>query len=280
MRSVFRKSAVERIASPEQLDRMLRITTPFSWVGILAAATITAAILIWSVLGSIPSTVSTRGFLVTPYNTNTIFSTMPGTVSSVLVETGESVQTGMALMEIISVTGEPVSIVSNQDGIVSSILTEVGSSIPSHAELLRLSPETGYRTIILCYVEPLVAGQLHPESKAVVSSHLADSDAHQRRNAFVINVDQFPATTQAMIEVLGPDKAQTLDESMPLVAVTCAFEEENSIEEEFGGVLKANGYNFSDKQTKGMRTGEEVNVRLILDESTPLEKVFPALRGD
>ena len=63
-RQVYRKSLLERISSPEQLDKMIVITSPSYWLAILGGAFIIVAALVWSILGSIPINMETTGIFV------------------------------------------------------------------------------------------------------------------------------------------------------------------------------------------------------------------------
>ena len=57
MAGIFRKTALERLSSPDQLDSMLKITSPMSWLGIGAAGALAVAVIAWAFTGSIPNTV-------------------------------------------------------------------------------------------------------------------------------------------------------------------------------------------------------------------------------
>ena len=63
-RQVYRKSLLERISSPEQLDKMIVITSPSYWLAIVGGAVIIVAALLWSVFGSIPINMETTGVFV------------------------------------------------------------------------------------------------------------------------------------------------------------------------------------------------------------------------
>ncbi|MGB3571917.1 MAG: hypothetical protein WA783_04850 [Phormidesmis sp.] len=62
--SIFRKEALERLSSPEQLDQLMRVVTPRSLLPLLALAGLLGGGLIWSVLGRIPVTTTGQGALV------------------------------------------------------------------------------------------------------------------------------------------------------------------------------------------------------------------------
>ncbi|MEL6222850.1 MAG: hypothetical protein AAFQ57_15840 [Cyanobacteria bacterium J06626_14] len=62
--SLFRKESLERLSSPEQLDQLMQIVTPKSWLPLGALGALVLAGLIWSVVGRIPITVTGEGLLV------------------------------------------------------------------------------------------------------------------------------------------------------------------------------------------------------------------------
>jgi len=64
MSNVYRKSAIERLQSPEQLDKALVVTSPLSWLALVGVALIFAAIIVWSILGSLPTMTSAGGVLI------------------------------------------------------------------------------------------------------------------------------------------------------------------------------------------------------------------------
>lgn len=63
-RQVYRKTLLERISSPEQLDKMIVITPPSYWLAIVGGAVIIVAALLWSIWGSIPINMETTGIFV------------------------------------------------------------------------------------------------------------------------------------------------------------------------------------------------------------------------
>lgn len=62
--SIFRKEALERLSSPEQLDQLMQIVTPRSWLPLAALGGLLGVGLIWSFVGKIPVTTTGRGAIV------------------------------------------------------------------------------------------------------------------------------------------------------------------------------------------------------------------------
>ena len=54
-KSLFRKSSLDRISSPEQLNDYIRVSTPSIWLILGAILVMLVALLVWAVWGEIPS---------------------------------------------------------------------------------------------------------------------------------------------------------------------------------------------------------------------------------
>lgn len=59
--SIFRKSSLERISSPEQLNEYVRIVNPGVWAVLLGLFALLIAVAVWVYTGSIPETVQLTG---------------------------------------------------------------------------------------------------------------------------------------------------------------------------------------------------------------------------
>ena len=61
---IFRKVALERLSSPEQLDQLVPLTSPIGWTAVIAIAALVAAAIGWSIFGVLPTSVNGSGILV------------------------------------------------------------------------------------------------------------------------------------------------------------------------------------------------------------------------
>lgn len=64
MEEIFRKSSLEKLSSPEQLDKMIVITLPSFWIALAGAGVIIVAALVWSILGRLPINVEATGIYI------------------------------------------------------------------------------------------------------------------------------------------------------------------------------------------------------------------------
>ena len=59
--SIFRQSAMSRIASADDLDKYIRITNPSAWMVLIAAILLLGGLAFWSITAVIPTTVGVTG---------------------------------------------------------------------------------------------------------------------------------------------------------------------------------------------------------------------------
>jgi HlyD family secretion protein len=62
--ALFRKNALDKLASPERLDVLMEVTSPQTWLALLTVCGVLVAVVAWSVLGSLPERVDGVGILI------------------------------------------------------------------------------------------------------------------------------------------------------------------------------------------------------------------------
>jgi len=60
---VYRKAALERLSSSDELDQLLELTPPREWLALGSIGVALAGALLWALLGSVTDRVSGEGFL-------------------------------------------------------------------------------------------------------------------------------------------------------------------------------------------------------------------------
>ena len=60
----FRKTSLDNISSPEQLNDYIKVSNPSIWMVLIALFVFLAAVLVWSITGSMPTTVQTKGVMM------------------------------------------------------------------------------------------------------------------------------------------------------------------------------------------------------------------------
>lgn len=97
---IFRKEALEKVASPEQLDQLIKVTNPKRWFSLFALGSLVAVGSAWSVLGRIPIVVTGRGVLIYPSKVVTVQASNSGRIQALNVQVGDVVKKGQVIATI------------------------------------------------------------------------------------------------------------------------------------------------------------------------------------
>lgn len=101
-KQLFRKTALEHHATPDQLDRSIKITGPRAWLVLLTLLMILITVLAWSILGSIATRVEGQGILVA--EKGSIFAAVApegqSYIKTIKVHSGQQVKKNQILVEL------------------------------------------------------------------------------------------------------------------------------------------------------------------------------------
>ena len=81
-RCIFRQQALDRLSSPEQLDRLMQVVSPKDWLPLGGLVIFGVLGIIWSVFGNIPITVTGQGVLINPRRVVQLQSPISGQLKS------------------------------------------------------------------------------------------------------------------------------------------------------------------------------------------------------
>jgi HlyD family secretion protein len=97
---IFRKVALERLSSPEQLDQLMQVTSPRGWLALGALGALLLAALGWAVLGSIPTDATGEGILLRQGGVSSLVAAEAGQVEELLVSVGDVIQKGQVVAHV------------------------------------------------------------------------------------------------------------------------------------------------------------------------------------
>ncbi len=127
MSDLYRKSSLEKLSSPEQLDKMIEITSPMFWIGAAGGGIVLIAALLWSVFARLPINVQSNGIFISKGGIQTIYAQNPGTVKEILVSKGETVSKNTVLARFDT----------------QSIQSKIDKLEERRAALIKVTPESG-----------------------------------------------------------------------------------------------------------------------------------------
>lgn len=278
---LYRKSALERISSPEQLDKAMTVTSPLSWLALLAVTVMIVLAVVWSFVGTIPVTVTARGIVRDPTGANAIFMPREGTVVDYTnISIGSHVAPGTPVLFYRNGSKEETA-VSDQIGTVEQLLVMNGNTVKIGAEIARITPDLApygdfYSTeqVVVCYVSLEDAKRL--EMGKDVNVYLVGKQSSGYIRARVINVDSYVSTAAGLDYVLGEGNnlaASFQQNGAPVVAVTCALWKADPSHPTASGLLWSS--------TRGdkleVANGTPVEAKIIVETVRPITKLFTQL---
>jgi HlyD family secretion protein len=98
---LFRKVALERLSSPEQLDSLMRVITPKAWLALLPLLVIILLAILWGWFGSLPTKVfGSKCILINPVGLADVSSGSSGRITDFMVKVGDKVSEGTEIARV------------------------------------------------------------------------------------------------------------------------------------------------------------------------------------
>ncbi len=99
-KKLYRKVALDRLSSPEQLDRLMTITRPTGWLALLGIAVVVISALIWGIWGSIPTKIYGDGILIRSGGIRHIIPMHSGHLTDIRIQEGDEIKKGQVVARI------------------------------------------------------------------------------------------------------------------------------------------------------------------------------------
>lgn len=273
MAELYRKSALERMSNPEQLDKVLKVTSPMSWIALMGITLIIVVTLVWSIVGTIPETITAKGVVSAVVGSNSIYTEDAGKVVSVRVRKGEEIHLGDAVMTYRNSSNEIVEVYSDQVGIVADLVVKKDDEFTPGKDVIRVSPIAQASQIVVCYVPLANAKKLERGMQVNITLDSLDSNSYGNMVARVINIDAYATPNAGISSVIGSDNnlESTFNKDGAVVAVACEL---------YPSADTVSGYYWSNAKGAGVdvKNGSLVTVKIITDEVAPITKLFSKLR--
>jgi HlyD family secretion protein len=88
---LFRKTALDKLASPERLDVLMQVTSPQGWIALCTIGIVLAIVVGWSVFGRIGERVNGQGMLIRGEGNRLIRAEGNGRLASLHIKNGQAV---------------------------------------------------------------------------------------------------------------------------------------------------------------------------------------------
>lgn len=273
MADLYRKSALERMSNPEQLDMVLKVTSPKSWIALVGITLIVVVTIVWSIVGTIPETITAKGVVSAVVGSNSVYTEDAGKVVSLRVREGDEVHLGDPVMTYRNSSNEIVEVYSDQVGIVSDLVVKKDDEFTPGKDVIRVSPIAQDSQIVVCYVPLAKAKKIERGMQVNITLDSLDSNSYGNMVARVINIDAYATPKAGISSVIGSDNnlESTFNKDGAVVAVACEL---------YPSSDTASGYYWSNAKgaSVDVQNGSLVTAKIVTDEVAPITKLFSKLR--
>jgi len=266
--AIFRQKSLDKLSSPEQLDKLVVVASPMTWLTLIGAGLIVLATVIWSVVSTVPKTETSSGIYMNAGNLQSVHSMSQGIVEKALVKSGDKVKKGKVLFEVVG--GD--NIVATTSGTVYSIVVTNGTPVAKGTMVARIK-QSKNQAYVTSYVGIQVAKTIKEGMTANVYVSAFPKEEYGHMEATVDYVGDSVASKADMVSEVGDESLAALFSAAgPVVEVTCKLKTDSS---------SASGYKWSTKQGNDIKpeAGTPVTADIVVEEKAPISMLIPKIKA-
>ena len=303
---IFSQEALNKLRSPEKLDTMLPITTPVSWMALIAVLVLLFAVVLWSIYGAFTVKAEGMGLIMDSAGVMNVSHSSNGKIDKLYVRPGmtikkgdpvahmsqavQSADTRMAQygMGLASNDRDAMGrayqydakryqqdvaedVYSDYDGIVDEVMVDVGSMISAGTPIcsVRITQNRDELTGLL-YI-PLDKGKrVEPGMTIQLAPNGADISQTGSLIGVVRSISQYPMTINGIQQHLGNQQlAQWIIQSQNSSVMEVVFDLVKDEDDK-------SGYLWTSKvgEHRPVTPGSFCTGSIIIERKPPIEKVF------
>lgn len=99
-KSLFRKASLDRLSSPDQIDQLMQVTSPRTWLAALVLAAAVMAVLVWGWFGNVSTEVGGQAVFVRSGGLDSVAVASSGRITDIAVAPGDLVQKGQLIARL------------------------------------------------------------------------------------------------------------------------------------------------------------------------------------
>jgi len=273
-RSIFRKVALERLSSPDQLDQLMQVTNRRGWLALFALVALLATAVFWGVFGTVSTRITGAGILVNSGGLSGVLSTRSGEVTDIHVRRGQMIERGQvvaSLFHSVPTAGGQVTYLSSPHaGRVVEVMMDEGDFLQQGARILNIEPSNTTLEVVL--YAPFADGK---KVRTTMDVEIALSTVRPEEYGYLLgrvkSVSAFPMTEQGMVRVLGgSDVARQFSLGGQPYEITVELLTDPE---------SPNGYRWSSRGPDvRVESGTACNGRIVVERQRPINLVIPFLK--
>ena len=303
---IFSAEALNKMRSPEKLDTLMPITTPITWMGLVAVLVTIFAVILWSIYGSFTVKADGMGLIMDPRGVANVMTVVGGKIDKIYVHDGQRVKKGDKIAHIEQIQEnastrmaqyapelatneldamnkvyeydarryqkeETEFIYSSYDGIVDDVLTGEGATVGGGTSICTIRLSSGRQDLTGILYVPVDKGKrIKPGQTIQLAPNGVDVSLSGNLIGVVRSVSQYPVSTQSVQNKLGNDHlSQWILQSQQSSVMEVTFDlvkDENS----------ESGYLWTSQvgEHAQITAGSFCTGSIIIERRPPIRKVF------
>ena len=303
---IFSQEALDKLRSPEKLDTMLPITTPISWMALIAVLVLLFSVVLWSIYGAFTEKADGMGLIMDSAGVLSISHVANGKIAHLYIKPGMTIKRGdlIAHMEQLEQSADTrmaqygmglassdkdamgrayqynakeyqqtvaENVYSDYDGIVDEVMVDEGSMISAGTPIcsVRITQNRDELTGLL-YVPVDKGKRITPGMSIQLAPNGVDVSQSGSLLGVVRSVSQYPMTIQGIQQHLGNAQlAQWILQAQNSSVMEVSFDLVKDPDSE-------SGYLWTSQvgDHKPITPGSFCTGSIIIERKPPLEKVF------
>lgn len=303
---IFSQEALDKLRSPEKLDTMLPITTPVSWIALIAILVLLFSVVLWSIYGAFTVKADGMGLIMDSAGVMNITHIANGKISHLYVRPGMPIHKGdlIAHMEQAEQSADTrmaqygmglasndrdamgrayqydakryqqdvaEDIYSDYDGIVDEVMVDVGSMITAGTPICSVRMTQNREDLTgLLYIPVDKGKRIQPGMTIQLSPNGADVSQTGSLIGVVRSVSQYPMTIQGIQQHLGNAQlAQWILQAQNSSVMEVVFDLVKDSDDKSGYLWTSHV-----GEHKPITAGSFCTGSIIIERKPPIEKVF------
>ncbi len=270
---IFRQAALDKLATPEELDKMIQVTNLRGWIALGGVMLIVVAALLWSILGSLPTVVKATGVLVRQDGIQEIQAPPEsGLISQFSLKPGDAVKEGQVIGKFKADTGPERSLTSPFTGIVLEVLVSNNTPVKPQSPVARIEQDTKpLKTILLMSLAD--GKQIKVGTKVQISPTTVRPEEHGLLLGTVSYVSQLPVSAESLLNQLKSNElVAALSSSGPAIEVDVSLQLDSATASGLKWTT-ASGPPFK------LTNGTLCLANLVVGEQKPINLILPIFSG-
>ena len=303
---IFSSEALNKMRSPEKLDEILPITTPITWMGLIAVAVSIFSVILWSIFGSFTVKADGMGLIMDPQGVSNITTIFGGKIDKLYIHSGQKIKKGDKIAHIEQIQenastrmaqyapelatseldaqnkvyefdarryqkNETEFIYSSYDGTVDEILSSEGATVGNGTPICSVRLSGGRKDLTGILYIPVDKGKrVKPGQSIQLAPNGVDVSQSGSLIGVVRSVSQYPVSMQSVQNRLGNDHlSQFILQAQQSAVMEVTFDLVKDENSESGYLWTSTVGDHAPITAGSFCTGS-----IIIERQPPIQKVF------